>query len=307
LSFLALDTAGRNRHSLKFHQVLRCLKASPLSLASFQVLVNKWDFFESPCDRLDRVLFVVHGTTEVISAGQVSQLGAKQVFFVPAGVPTVLKANCPLEIKSIEFDRDLCFADPDSAAFFDEVMRLWAAREPLDGTCEIAQAAGAVFSALRGVGQARGAALIAARGRLLGLLAALHQRLLDRSSARSARLAGNRFEASLEHIQANLGRRIGVSELAGIAGLGRRQYAAVFRKRTGQSVARYVRSARVRFAQGRLLEAGDILQASLDAGFADLSNFYRIFKAEFGVTPRQYIEGRMATAPAQGPAHAHQP
>lgn len=256
---------------------------------------------------MDRVLFVVHGATEVISAGHVSQLAAKQIFFVPAGVPTVLKPLCPLEIKSIEFNRGLCFADPDSAAFFDEVMHLWSLREPLDGNCEIAQAAGAVFSALRGGGQSRGAVLIAARGRLLGLLAALHQRLLCRSSTGAASHASNRFEASLAYIQTHVGRRVGVGELACIAGLGRRQYAEVFRRRTGQSVARYVRNVRIRFAQGRLLETGDILQASLDAGFADLSNFYRVFKTEFGMTPRQYIDGRTAAKPAQGASYARQP
>jgi AraC-like DNA-binding protein len=47
----------------------------------------------------------------------------------------------------------------------------------------------------------------------------------------------------------------------------------------------------VEFAQKRLLETGNVLFSALDAGFGDLSNFYRVFKKETGLTPRQYIEG----------------
>jgi AraC-like DNA-binding protein len=256
----------------------------------------------SPGDQ-DRLVLVRHGVGEVDAAEAALRLRARQVLLARRGADVVVRACCPLEIVYVGFVREGCFADPDGAAFFEDLLRLWPACSPLDATDDIVQTAGAVCAVLRGGTASAAATRMAARGRLFTLLALLHTRLIGLRAGCEAGIGSSRFEASLGHIAANVERRIEVAELADIAGLSPRHYSAVFRRRTGQSVARYVRSARVRFAQGRLLATGDILQASLDAGFADLSNFYRVFKSETGVTPRQYIDGRASAAPARGASH----
>lgn len=162
----------------------------------------------------------------------------------------------------------------------------------------------AVCAASINVAGIANAAAIATRGRFLSLLALIYKHLRGLSTARMARRGSERFQASLGYIEANVERRLEVAELASIAGLSPRRYSAIFRRHTGQSVARYVKSVRVRFAKSRLVETRDILQASMDAGFADLSNFYRVFKSEAGVTPRQFIDGQQPAMPVPGGVYA---
>jgi len=274
-----------------------------VSIEAEQVVVLQGENIKfSPSDR-DRLVLVRHGVGEVGGVEGSLRLRARQVFLAPRDAAVVVRASCPLEVFHVGFVREVCFADSDGAAFFEDLLHLWPACSPLDATDDIVQTAGAVCAVLRGEIACPAARRIAARGRLLTLLALLHGRLIGLRAGRAAGVGSNRFEASLGHIEAHVERRIEVAELADIAGLSPRHYSAIFRRRTGQSVARYVRSARVRFAQGRLLETGDILQASLDAGFADLSNFYRVFKSETGVTPRQYIDGHTSAVPARGGSH----
>jgi AraC-like DNA-binding protein len=50
-----------------------------------------------------------------------------------------------------------------------------------------------------------------------------------------------------------------------------------------------VRRTRLRQAASRLLaEPGQVLEIALDCGFGDVSNFNHAFRAEFGVSPRQF-------------------
>ncbi|MFL5263636.1 MAG: helix-turn-helix domain-containing protein, partial [Anaeromyxobacteraceae bacterium] len=63
-------------------------------------------------------------------------------------------------------------------------------------------------------------------------------------------------------------------------------------RRTGQTVTQYLAERRVDYAKRLMLETDDILFASAEAGFGDLTHFYRVFKRLTGLTPKQFIEGR---------------
>jgi AraC family transcriptional regulator len=67
----------------------------------------------------------------------------------------------------------------------------------------------------------------------------------------------------------------------------------VFSAVSGLTPHQYVRRARLRRAAVRLLgEPARIIDIALDSGFGDVSNFNHAFRAEFGVSPRQYRQGR---------------
>ena len=66
-----------------------------------------------------------------------------------------------------------------------------------------------------------------------------------------------------------------------------------FQNLTGATPHQYLLRVRLRAAATRLsVESGRILDVALDAGFADISNFNRAFRAEFGVSPRSYRQRR---------------
>ncbi len=100
---------------------------------------------------------------------------------------------------------------------------------------------------------------------------------------------------SLEHLHAQIHKPIGIRDLAAIAGLSYRRYTDVFKARTGMTVNQYINNRRIALAKRELLETGNILYASLESGFGDLANFYRVFRKLTDLTPRQYIEQHTAT------------
>lgn len=81
---------------------------------------------------------------------------------------------------------------------------------------------------------------------------------------------------------------------AAAAGLGmsRRHFSRVFREATGSSWLAYVHERAVTHAARLLAETpAPIASVAFECGFADLSTFYRRFKARHGVTPAQWRSG----------------
>jgi AraC-like DNA-binding protein len=80
-----------------------------------------------------------------------------------------------------------------------------------------------------------------------------------------------------------------IATLARQAKLSPFHFLRTFEKLTGVTPHQYVRRLRLREAARRLVtEPVKVLDAALDAGFGDLSNFNRAFRTEFGVSPRSY-------------------
>lgn len=85
------------------------------------------------------------------------------------------------------------------------------------------------------------------------------------------------------------------------AGLSPYHFLRTFERLTGVTPHQYLLRARLREAAVRLAtESGKVLDVALESGFADVSNFNRAFRAEFGVSPRRYQPPR-AGRPGSGP------
>lgn len=100
------------------------------------------------------------------------------------------------------------------------------------------------------------------------------------------------FAGSLQYLDENFYRPVKIEELADLANMSYRSYTEQFKRRTGRTVTQYLAERRVDYAKRLMLETDDILFASTEAGFGDLTHFYRIFKRLTGVTPKQFIAGR---------------
>jgi AraC-like DNA-binding protein len=85
-----------------------------------------------------------------------------------------------------------------------------------------------------------------------------------------------------------------LADLARAAGLSPYHFLRTFRRVTGITPHQWLLRARLREAAERLATSRDrVTDIALDAGFDDLSNFMRSFRAEFGQSPRRY---RLAAA-----------
>ena len=100
------------------------------------------------------------------------------------------------------------------------------------------------------------------------------------------------FAGSLQYLDDNFYKPIKIEDLAALANMSYRTYTEQFKRRTGKTVTQYLTERRVEYAKRLMLETDDIPFASAEAGFGDLTHFYRVFKKFAGVTPKQFISAR---------------
>lgn len=80
-----------------------------------------------------------------------------------------------------------------------------------------------------------------------------------------------------------------LAELARTAKLSAFHFLRTFKDLMGVTPHQYLMRTRLRRAAACLLaEPGKILEVALGSGFADVSNFNRAFRTEFGLSPRAY-------------------
>lgn len=98
-----------------------------------------------------------------------------------------------------------------------------------------------------------------------------------------------RVRSVLETLDSQWERRVSVSELARMVGLGASRLQHLFRTHAKMTIRDFVREQRLAKA-AELLRASDerISAISMRVGFRDVSNFNHAFKKRYGVAPRVY-------------------
>ncbi len=98
------------------------------------------------------------------------------------------------------------------------------------------------------------------------------------------------------YIQDHISEKISISDLAEHAFLSKSRFCDQFKSSTGITIHRYITYQRLMRVRDIVLSGGSLTEAYMQCGFGDYSSFYRAFKAEFGVSPRDYfIERRGKT------------
>jgi AraC family transcriptional regulator len=123
-----------------------------------------------------------------------------------------------------------------------------------------------------------------------------HHDCLAESGAQVSSLAKWRLKRATEFITANLGRSIGLAEIANAAGLSRMHFAAQFRIATGLQPHEYLQRRRIECTQELLLNSDlPLVEIAFEAGFKTQSHFTTVFSRVVGQTPnawRQRNSGR---------------
>ena len=122
-------------------------------------------------------------------------------------------------------------------------------------------------------------------GEVIGIMGTVR----DYNGARAEIQAYSQIDAILNHIHDHLDRKIGVNELATIAGVSSRQLHRRFVELFGMNVQEFLAKTRIKAASDALinsdLSVGDI---SIKFGFCDQSAFTQQFKKHIGETPLRF-------------------
>ena len=126
----------------------------------------------------------------------------------------------------------------------------------------------------------------------------------DRPAFRGG-LAGGALRRVRAYIDAHIGERISLGELARQAGCSRFHFARQFRLSTGESPMGYLRRVRIERSKG-ILQSNEttIAEVAASLGFSDQSHFTRIFGRLVGVPPGSFARGDDWSPAAAAGEHA---
>ena len=94
----------------------------------------------------------------------------------------------------------------------------------------------------------------------------------------------------LAYVESHLSDRITLEETARHFYVSVSTITQLFRQKMGTSFYRCVTQQRLISAKALINEGKSLESVSREVGFADYSSFYRAFKKEYGITPRQYTQ-----------------
>lgn len=139
-------------------------------------------------------------------------------------------------------------------------------------------------------GGERYASGLCARGLLMQLLVEVNRLALEHAPAPDTPPADSEVSRVVEYINGHYHEKLSLDELAELFFISKFHLAHQFQRVVGTSVYRYIMLKRLQMAK-QMLRAGvpptDVFR---NCGFSDYPNFYRAFKRQYGVSPKEFAD-----------------
>ncbi|MDR0583460.1 MAG: AraC family transcriptional regulator [Treponema sp.] len=94
-----------------------------------------------------------------------------------------------------------------------------------------------------------------------------------------------RIQAVLRYLNSSLDKPVSPDQLSGEFYISKNHLNVIFRRETGTTINQYIRMKRLTRARQEIRNGCTAEEAAYKAGFTDYSNFYRAYKAFFGIMP----------------------
>lgn len=96
------------------------------------------------------------------------------------------------------------------------------------------------------------------------------------------------FEKVIDYINQHLEENLSLERLAKMFFANKYHIAHLFKEKYGMPIHQYIIKKRLALCKDALLNNEEITEICLLCGFSDYSSFYRAFKKEYGLSPKQY-------------------
>ena len=125
-------------------------------------------------------------------------------------------------------------------------------------------------------------------GNTIQILVYLRRATRDRDAAPLEAEAPELLDQVLAYIEQHLSQRITLADIAKHFWVSQSTISQTFRNKLGVSFYRCVTQRRLIAAKNLIIEGVPLESVGRKVGFSDYSSFYRAFKQEFGISPRQF-------------------
>ncbi|MDR0637337.1 MAG: AraC family transcriptional regulator [Spirochaetaceae bacterium] len=127
----------------------------------------------------------------------------------------------------------------------------------------------------------------AIKHRTISLLTHIYQLHLENMVCTAPK--NERIQAVLQYLNRNLREPVSLDRLAREFYISKNHLNVVFHRETGTTIHQYVRIKRLVMARQEIRKGTTAEEAAYKAGFNDYSNFYRAYKAFFGIVPSDKV------------------
>lgn len=125
-------------------------------------------------------------------------------------------------------------------------------------------------------------------GNTISLMTHLKRAFLDEATRPIPVESPGLLDRAMAYIEDNLSQKITIEDAARQLYVSDSTLSQTFRKKMGVSFYRCVTQRRLISAKALILESVPLEQVGETVGFSDYSSFYRAFKQEYGISPRQF-------------------
>jgi len=129
---------------------------------------------------------------------------------------------------------------------------------------------------------------VAVIGNTLTILAHMKRAYAERSTGTMKAERPELLDKVTSYIESHYAERITVSDLSRKFYVSDSSISHLFKEKMGISLYHYVTQRRLISAKNLIAEGTALEQVGSRVGFSDYSTFYRAFKQEYGISPRQY-------------------